>query len=270
MSTYTILITGASSGIGAELARQHAAPSVHLILTGRNLDRLHPVADEARAAGARVTLHAIDVTDRAAMAAWLSAQDAQSPIDLVYANAGIADGLRRSAYEPETVSRALFETNLYGVLNTVYPLLPSMQARGGGQIALISSLAGYGPLASTPGYAASKAAVRVWGESMRFGLARLGIGLTVVCPGFIKTPMTDGNPFPMPFLLDLPQAATRIRLGVAANRRRVVFPWPLAALAWFFHLLPPAWTSPTLARALPKMSDAAQERPESADAKRTR
>ncbi len=270
MSDSTILITGASSGIGAELARQHAGPGVHLILTGRSLDRLHPVADQARAAGARVTLQAIDVTDSEAMAAWLSAQDAESPIGVVYANAGIADGVRHSAYEPETVSRALFDTNLYGVLNTLYPLLPGMQARGSGQIALISSLAGYGPLPSTPGYSASKAAVRIWGESMRFGLARLGLGLTVVCPGFIKTPMTEDNPFPMPFLLDLPQAAKRIRAGVAANRRRVVFPWPLAVLAWLFHLLPPAWTSPTLARTLPKMSGVAQEHPESASAEQKR
>ena len=257
MSKKTILITGASSGIGAELARQHAGPDVRLILTGRSEERLAEVRSEAEAKGSEVILKAIDVVDQEAMAAWLSAQNAETPIDLVYANAGIADGLRRNAYEPESVSRALFDTNLYGVMNTIYPLLPGMQARGRGQIAIVSSLAGYGAIASTPGYSGSKAAVRVWGESMRFGLARLGIGLTLVCPGFIKTPLTKDNPFPMPFLLDLEGATRVIIRGVAANRRRVSFPWPLAFLVWFLHSLHPAWSEPLLKRSLPKMRPSA-------------
>ena len=255
MSKKTILITGASSGIGAELARQYANANTRLILTGRSLERLEQVKADAKAKGAEVILKAIDVADRDAMADWLSAQDADTPIDLAYANAGIADGVRRRAYEPEDISRALFDTNLYGVMNTIYPLLPGMQARGQGQIAIVSSLAGYGAVASTPGYSGSKAAVRVWGESMRFGLARLGIGLTVVCPGFIKTPMTDGNRFPMPFILDLPRATQVIRRGVAANRRRVAFPWPLALLTWFLHALHPAWSEQLLKRTLPPMKD---------------
>ena len=255
MSKKTILITGASSGIGAELARQHADADTRLILTGRSLDRLRHIQDDAEAKGAEVLLKAIDVADRDAMAAWLMAQDAETPIDLIYANAGIADGVRRRAYEPEEISRALFDTNLYGVMNTIYPLLPGMKARGQGQIAIISSLAGYGAIGSTPGYSGSKAAVRVWGESMRFGLARLGIGLTVVCPGFIKTPMTADNGFPMPFILDLPKATQVIRNGVAANRRRVAFPWPLAMLTWFLHTLHPAWSEPLLKRTLPAMRD---------------
>ena len=103
----TILITGASSGIGAELARQHAGPQVHLILTGRSLERLTAIQAETQEKGAIVTTKAIDVADRDAMADWLTLLDADTPIDLVYANAGIADGVRRRAYEPEAVSRAL-------------------------------------------------------------------------------------------------------------------------------------------------------------------
>ncbi len=255
MSKQTILITGASSGIGAELARQHANKDAHLIITGRSAERLAKVADAAAALGAQVTAKTIDVADRMAMATWLAEIDKENPIDLVYANAGIADGVRRRAYEPEEVSRALFDINLYGVMNTIYPLLPCMQSRGRGQIAIISSLAGYGAVASTPGYSGSKAAVRIWGESMRFGVERLGIGMTVVCPGFIKTPMTNGNRFPMPFLLNLHQAVRVIRKGVAANRRRVAFPWPLACLTWFLHALHPAWSESLLRRTLPKMSE---------------
>lgn len=90
---------------------------------------------------------------------------------------------------------------------------------------------------------------------MRFGVERLGIGMTVVCPGFIKTPMTNGNRFPMPFLLNLHQAVRVIRKGVAANRRRVAFPWPLACLTWFLHALHPAWSESLLRRTLPKMSE---------------
>ena len=249
----TILITGASSGIGAELARQHAQDGVHLVLTGRSIERLDAVATAARAKGATVTLKAIDVVDRDAMAAWLSALDAEHPVDLVYANAGIGDGVGRRAYEPEAVSRALFDTNLYGVMNTIYPLLPGMEARKCGQISIISSLAGYGPMATTPGYSGSKAAVRVWGEAMRFELARIGIGLTVVCPGFIRTPMTDGNRFPMPFMMNLDQATRVIIRGTRRNLRRVAFPWPLAFIAWMLHAIHPSWSGPLLRKTLPSI-----------------
>ena len=251
----TILITGASSGIGAELARQHAKSGVHLVLTGRHAERLETVAKAAKTKGATVTSKIIDVTDHSAMAAWLTALDATHPVDLVYANAGMADGVRARAYEPEAVSRALFDINLYGVMNTIYPLLPGMQARKRGQIAILSSLAGYGPIASTPGYAGSKAAIRIWGESMRFGLARLGIGLTMVCPGFIKTPLTHSNPFPMPCLMDVQQATQLIIRGTRRNLRRVAFPWPLALLVWVLHALHPAWSAPLLKRALPKIRE---------------
>ena len=256
MTKQTILITGATSGIGSELAHQYAGPNTHLILVGRSASRLQKISSHIISMGGTVTLKAIDVREQVAMAAWLKEQDQKNPIDIVYANAGIADGVRHRVYEPEIVSRAIFDTNLYGVLNTVYPLLPGMQARRRGQIAIISSLAGYGPVGSTPSYSGSKAAVRVWGESMRIGLARLGIGFTVICPGFIRSPMTANNTFPMPFLVELPRAVKHIRAGVAANRRHIAFPWPLALLVWIFHFMPLCLTGAIQAKTLPKISDA--------------
>ena len=251
----TILITGASSGIGAELARQHAAPDVHLILSGRSVERLAEVKVQAEALGAHVTQKAIDVTDRDAMATWLTALDAAHPIDLVYANAGYGDGVRRLPYEPEEVIRGQMDANFFGVMNTIYPLLPGMTARGRGQISVISSLAGYGPMPSTAGYSASKAAVRVWGDAMRMQLARVGVGLTVVCPGFIRTPMTKENPFPMPFLMNLDRATRIIIRGTRRNLRRVAFPWPLAFIAWTLHAIHPSWSERLLRRTLPKVRE---------------
>ena len=258
MAKQTILITGATSGLGAELARQYANPQSMLILTGRNSERLEQIKIEIKAKGATVIAKTIDVTDRDAMACWLKALAADTLPDLIYANAGIADGVCGRAYEPESVSRAQFKTNFFGVLNTIYPLLPFFEARGYGQIVIISSLAGYGPLAATPGYSGSKAAVRVWGESMRFALGRLGIDLTMVCPGFIETPMTRNNPFPMPFLVDLPRATQIIRHGVTTRRRRLAFPWPLAFLTWLLHALHPAWSEPLLKRTLPPLKPSEQ------------
>ena len=112
----------------------------------------------------------------------------------------------------------------------------------------MSSLAGFRGFPGAPAYCASKAAVRVWGESLRGHLAREGIGVSVICPGFVKSPMTAVNQFPMPLLMDSDAAARRIQRGLARNRGRISFPWPLAAAAWLLGALPPAWTDPLLAK----------------------
>jgi len=245
-----ILITGASSGIGAALALAYAQPGAHLSLGGRNQDRLAAIAAQVAARGATSTVAAIDVRDSAGVAAWIRAADERAPLDLVIANAGISGGTHGGPETPEQ-TRAIFAVNLDGVLNVVLPVVPRMAARGRGQIAIISSLAGYRGMPGAPAYSGSKAAVRVWGEGLRGDLLPQGVKVNVVMPGFIKSPMTDANRFPMPFLMSAEKAAGIIQRGLAADRARIAFPFPTAFVAWLMGALSPAIVDPLL-RLLPK------------------
>jgi len=229
-----ILITGASSGIGAALARHYAAPGVRLGLGGRDGARLDAVAADCRAKGAAVASAALDVTDRAAMRGWILAADDVRPLDLVIANAGIG-----GMGVDEDHARAIFAINVEGVLNTGYPALERMAARGGGQLALMSSLAGYRGLPDAPAYSASKAAVKSLAEAWRGAYAAAGVRVSVICPGFVATPMTEGGRFPQPFLIDADRAAGIIARGLSANRPRIAFPWQLALATWLLAALPP-------------------------------
>lgn len=244
----TVLITGASSGIGAALARHYAAPGVTLVLTGRDLDRLDVVADACDARGAEVRSATVDVTDRAFMADWIAGVDARTPVDLVVANAGISAGSGAGAGDDEQ-ARRIFATNLDGVLNTIHPLIPAMRGRRRGQIALMSSLASFRGMPGAAAYCASKAAVRVYGEALRGELAGDGIGVSVICPGFVRTPLTAVNTFRMPFLMDADRAARIIAGGLARNRGRIAFPWPTYSGAWILGSLAPGLTDRLLARA---------------------
>jgi short-subunit dehydrogenase len=221
-----ILITGASSGIGAALALLYAMPGVRLSLHGRNAGRLAAVAESAKERAAAVTMHTDDVTDAAAMAAWINTCDALQPIDLVIVNAGISAGAGGGLETTEQV-RAVFATNVNGVLNTVQPALPLMINRRRGQIAIMSSVASFHGFPGAASYCASKAAVRTYGEGLRGDMAPRGVEVNVICPGFIKTPMTDVNPFPMPFIMSAERAARIIRSGLERNRARIAFPWPM-------------------------------------------
>jgi NADP-dependent 3-hydroxy acid dehydrogenase YdfG len=246
----SILITGASSGIGAALAEEFAAKGVRLVLGGRSNERLAAVSNTCRALGAEVEATAVDVVDRAAVAEWIAAADRRHPVDLVIANAGVSGGTLKGT-ETEDQARHIFAVNIDGVLNTVFPIVPAMQARHAGQIGIMSSLAGYRGFPGAPAYGASKAAVKVWGEALRGDLKPMGIGVSVIMPGFIKTAMTDANNFPMPFLMPVSRAARIVRRGLEADRARIAFPWQTAFLGWFIGMLSPAIVDPLLAR-LPK------------------
>lgn len=233
----SLLITGASSGIGEALARHYAAPGATLALTGRDAARLGAIAGACRDKGAAVESVAIDVTDREALGAWIERIDDGHPLDLVIANAGISAGMGR-ALEDAATARRVFAVNVEGVLNTVLPLLPRLLARRRGQIALMASLAAYRGLPTAPAYSASKAAVKALGEAWRVRLAPEGIRVSVICPGFVATRMTAKNRFPMPFLISAERAAEIIARRLAQDRGRIAFPWPMAAGSWLLAALP--------------------------------
>lgn len=241
----SILITGASSGIGAALARHYARPGIRLVLSGRDSERLAEQARGCEAQGAAIEARIIDTTDRAAMTAWLNACDEQAPLDLVIANAGVSGGTRDSA-EAEGQVRQLFAVNVDGVLNTVLPVMPRMIARGRGQIALMSSIASFRGFPGAPAYSGTKAAVRVWGEGLRGDLGKHGIGVSVICPGFVVSRMSASNDYPMPFLMSAEKAAAIIARGLARNRGRIAFPFPMYFLTWLLGALPPGLLDPLL------------------------
>ena len=245
----SILITGATSGIGAALALTYAGPGRALALTGRHEGRLDAIAGQCRERGAEVATAMLDVTDGEALAGWIAARDQDQPLDLVIANAGISGGADAAGGgEGAGQARRIFAVNLDGVVNTVMPAITLMRARGRGQIALMSSLAGFRGFPGAPAYCASKAAVKAWGESLRGSLAGDGIAVSVICPGFVRSPMTDVNSFPMPLLMDTSRAAALIVRRLAANQGRIAFPWPMYLLAWLIGALPPRLTDRLLAR----------------------
>ncbi len=239
MKTFgSIVITGASSGIGEALALDYAQTGVRLALGGRDEQRLQAVASACRARGAEVEARTIDVADRQAMAAWLSAQDAAKPVDLVLANAGISIEKGKGQGIDEDRTRRTFAVNVEGTFNTVFPLLDAMRARRSGQIGLVASLAGFIGLPRAAAYNASKSAIRVWGESIRHPLHRDNIGVSVICPGFVESRITEGNDFPMPFLMTAARASAIIRRGLAQDRARIAFPIGTKAAVWFGAALP--------------------------------
>ncbi len=239
----SIVITGASSGIGEALALDYAAPGVALALTGRNAERLASVATACRAKGATVVADTIDVVERERITAWLTAFDDAHPVDLLIANAGISIDKDNSSLDDFSIIRQTLDVNFGGVLNTVEPLLPRLIARRHGQIGIVTSLASFIGLPYAASYNASKAAARVWGESIRYVLKKDGVGVSVICPGFVATPLTANAPFPMPFLMTTPKASAAIRRGLERNHARIAFPLGIKAAVWLGVTLPGRWSA---------------------------
>ena len=245
-----ILITGSSSGIGASLAKLYGHNGVRLSLHGRDLNRLTALSNELKEQGCNVTFFQGDVCDGEKMAFWINQCDALEPIDLIIANAGISAG--KDGYgESDAQSREIFKINLEGVLNTVQPAIEIMKKRRHGQIAIMSSLAAFRGIPRAPSYTASKAAVRIYGEALRGEMGLHNISVNVICPGFIKTPMTDVNLFPMPFIMTAEKASLIIKKGLAANRARIAFPTFMYILVRVMAALPQSLIDAIILR-LPK------------------
>lgn len=243
----SILITGASSGLGRALAQTLARPGRKLWLGGRNTARLEETARHCIGRGATVDLKICDVTDSAAMAQWVHGTGG---LDMVLACAGITGGTRKPhtpdtpATEPQAQIRRIFATDLTGMLNTVLPALEVMQeqprAADGirGRICAISSVAGLVSFPGTPSYSAAKAAVDRFMVATGGNARKAGIVLSSVVCGFVDTPMVARNTFPMPGLTDTNTACRRILRGLARNERRITFPLWLAAGSRLMDLLP--------------------------------
>lgn len=240
-----ILITGASSGIGKALALAYAADGVRLFLTARDHKRLEEVRELCIAKGAMVITKSIDVKNKKELRDWILEIGKNYGFDLVIANAGISAGTL-GGNESVTQALEIFEVNVNAVINTVNSAVEVMEKRNIGQIAIISSLAGFNGLPSCPSYSASKAAVRFYGEALRLSLLQHKIEVSVICPGYVRTPMTDVNKFPMPFLISASKAAEIIKGGLAKNKARIAFPLPLYLIVRLMSILPGFIINPLL------------------------
>lgn len=144
--------------------------------------------------------------------------------------------------------RDIFAVNLAGVLNTVHPIIDRMKERRRGQVALVASIAAFRGLPGSPAYSASKAAVKSYGEGLRPRLARYNVGVSVILPGFVRSRITDQNRFAMPFFMEANKAARVIRKGLARNKARIAFPWPMHFAMWLLAALPASWADIILSK----------------------
>lgn len=249
----SVLITGASSGIGAALACGLAGPGVFIAITGRNAERLNEIEAAIKKVGANTMSRTIDVTDRTAMSEFIADIETLAPLDLVIANAGISSSAGAGDGDDET-TRDVFAINLAGVLNTVLPALTAMRSRGLGHIAIVSSIAGFRGMPTAPAYSASKVALKAWGEAIRPQLAQDGINLSMIYPGFVKSRITDANDFPMPLIMPAEKAAETIIKGLIHGRKSIAFPWPMIWMMRLMSLLPRPVYNALLSRAPRKSS----------------
>ncbi len=243
-----VVVTGASSGLGAGLARSYARPGRVLGLVGRDPSRLAAVAAVCGGLGATVHAARLDVGDAVAMADWLERLDAVAPVELAVANAAVSGGTGPDGTtESLAAATTLVRTNLLGAMHTIGPLLPRMLARGGGHLAVVASVAAYRGLADSPAYCAAKAGVRLYGESLRTALKPRGIAVSVILPGFFTSPMSQRHLGARPLCITLEEAVARVRYGLDRRHRRIVFPRRLGLLLQAADLLP-AWLGDSILR----------------------
>lgn len=233
-----LFLTGASSGIGQALAEHYAAQGALLGLVAR---RAMPLQALATRWPGQISCYPLDVTDAAALRA--AADDFIGRLgvpDIVIANAGVSVGTLTEHPEDLAVIRQVMDTNLYGMAATFSPFIGGMRRAGRGRLVGIASVAGIRGLPGSAAYSASKAAAISYLESLRVELRASGISVLTICPGYIATPMTERNPFPMPFLIPADVAAVRFAQAIARRRSYVVIPWQMGIVGKLLRLLPNA------------------------------
>jgi short-subunit dehydrogenase len=248
-----VFITGASTGIGAALARHYAGANTSIGLFARRGDLLEKLASSLPG---RTEIYASDIADSAAIAA--AARDfiarCGTP-DLVIANAGISVGTHGDELQDVEKLQRVLSVNVTGLAATLAAFAPSMRAAGAGTLCGIASVAGFRGIPGAGAYSASKAAAISWLEALRNELAGSGVSVVTICPGYIDTPMTRVNRYPMPFLISSDEAAVRIARAIASNRRLAVIPWQMALVSLLLRALPGALYDRLAARAPRKPRD---------------
>ena len=232
------VVTGASSGIGWALARALAAEGCKVGLVARRREQLADLATEIEKSGGTVAFATADIAEREqAVAAIRDVAERLGPVDLLLANAGVGAPTTIQPFNVEDIEK-MFRVNVLGVVYSLEAVLPQMLARGRGHLAAVSSIAAYKGLPGESGYTSSKAAVNVFMDGLRIQLRSKNIAVTTICPGFVKTPMTEVNAFKMPWLLSADEAARRIVRALKRKRKVYNFPWQMSLFMKFARWAP--------------------------------
>lgn len=234
-----VFITGASSGIGAAMAREFAARGAVLGLVARNSEKLEELIKSIPDGASRCFAYTADVTNKDEIIAAARAFDsACGGATIVVANAGISHGVKTEFYEDLEILEKVYRTNVFAMANTFHPFIKPMKERGSGQLVGIGSVAGIRGLPGSEAYCASKSAVITYCESLRVEMKKHGIAVTTICPGFVRTPLTSKNPYKMPFILEPEEFAKTAVDAIMRKTSYQVIPWQMGILAKILRLLP--------------------------------
>ncbi len=246
-----VFITGASSGLGRGLARLYAETGSVIGLVGRREDALRTLAAELERRGARSEIYPVDVRSTERMEAASSHFfESAGGCDVVIANAGIGEA-RKDLRCDSGAAAEVMHVNVIGLTNTLLPWVDRMRTQGSGTLVGMASVAGYRAIPGSLSYSASKAAVMTFMEGLQMELDGSGVHAMSICPGFIRTPLTDKNEFSMPFLMECDEACPKMKKAIDQKRRRYTFPFPMLVAAqmmrvappWFLKRISPRWRS---------------------------
>ena len=234
----TVVITGATGGIGKALAIEYASPKFFLILLGRNDSALYEVVRRCELLGAQVQPYSLDLSETEAVSELSDVISQKYTIDLLISNAGITNSVKDGKVEDWIDIERLLSVNLTGAIAITHAVMQDMQRRKEGHIAYVSSLGAYYGMPLTPSYCASKAGLKAYAEAMRGLLAADSVSVSLITPGFVKTALSDQFPGSKPFMLSSQSAAKRIKKGLDKKRKVITFPLLLSFGMRLLSILP--------------------------------